>query len=143
MSNNFRGYILKFGNTVFPHKYLAQAPVFTPCQRTEAEAYRDANNDLHRVTIDNFKTKIEITTLPITLDEKIEIETAMKSNGAGCVNDVERKFFIQYWNDDPLSDGANDYRTGYFYLADVSYTHRSIDRNTIHYESIKYTFVEY
>lgn len=140
MSNNFRGYILKFGNTPFPHKYLAQEPVFTPCQRTEAEAYRDANNDLHRVTIDNFKTKIEITTLPITLDQKIEIEAAMR---AGLQNAVERKYKITYWNDDPESPHSNDYAQGDFYLADVSYTHRRIERNTIHYESIKYTFVEY
>lgn len=140
MSNNFQGYLLKFGGTLFPHKYLAQDPVFTPCQRTEAEAYRDANNDLHRVTIDNHKTKFELTTLPITLEEKLEIEAAMQ---AGVVSAVERKYYITYWNDDPLSDGANDYRTGYFYLADVSYTHRSITASTIIYESIKYTFIEY
>lgn len=140
MSNNFQGWLLKFGSTLFPHKYLAQEPVFTPAQRTEAEAYRDANNDLHRVTIDNFKTKIEITTLPITLDQKIEIEAAMR---AGLQNSVERKYQIKYWNDDPESPHSNDYAQGDFYLADVSYTHRRIERNTIYYDSIKYTFVEY
>lgn len=140
MSNNFQGWLLKFGNTVFPHKYLAQDPVFTPKQRTEAEAYRDANNDLHRVTIDNHKTRFEIETLPITLDEKIEIETAMR---AGLQNAVERKYFVRYWNDDPESDDSNDYSSGFFYLTDVSYTHRHFDRTTIYYDSIKYTFVEY
>jgi hypothetical protein len=140
MSNNFQGYLLKFGSTVFPHEYLAQGTVFTPKQRTEAEAYRDANNDLHRVTIDNHKSKLEITTLPITLDQKIEIETAMR---AGLQNSVERKYTITYWNDDPESQNSNNYATGSFYLSDVSYTHKRIESGTIHYESVKYTFVEY
>ena len=140
MSNNFQGWLLKFGNTVFPHEYLAQDTAFTPKQRTEAEAYRDANNDLHRVTIDNHKSKIEITTLPITLDQKIEIEAVMR---AGVENAVERKYQITYWNDDPESDNSNNYSTGDFYLADVTYTHKHIVRNNIYYDSIKYTFVEY
>lgn len=140
MSNNFQGWQLKFGDTLFPQKYLAQDPVFTPKRRAEASAYRDAAYDLHRVTIDNHKTTFEITTLPITLDEKIEIEAAMR---AGLVGSVERKYFVRYWNDDPESDDSNDYSSGYFYLADVSYTHKHITANTIYYDSIKYSFVEY
>ena len=136
----FRGYIVKFGFIVLPHKYLAQNPIITPCQRTELHAYRDANGELHRVTIDNPKTKIEIVTLPLTLAEKTEIETAMN---AGLINALERKFFVEYWNDDPTVNGGVGYRSGYFYLADVSYTYERITTNSIDYGAITYTFIEY
>lgn len=142
MSTNFKGYLIKFnstGNTsTFPHEYLAQKPTITPYQRTEAEAYRDANNDLHRVTINNHKSKLEFTTIPgLTLEQKTQLETDMLQ---GRINAVERKYYLQYWNDDIDVEG---YEWGYFYLADVSYTIRKINSNTIVYDSITYTFVEY
>ena len=139
--SSFDGYLIAFGTpsngyTAFPHEYMAKSPVFIPNQRTEAEAYRDANNDLHRVTIDNHKTRIELTTLPgLTNFQKAEIETAMSE---GLLNTVERKYHIKFWNDD-----VNAYREGDFYLADVSYTYRSISARSIVYEEIKYVFIEY
>ena len=136
--SNFQGYLLKFGDTIFPHKYLAKNPTFTPNQRTEAEAYRDGNNDLHRVTIDNHKSKLEVTIVPdITLEQKIEIENAMYS---GLENIVERKYLITFWNDDVH---VNDYRTGSVYLSDVSYSYTKIKNGTLYYDEITYTFVEY
>lgn len=138
MLSNFKGYLLKFGNAVFPQKYLAQSPTFTPNQRTEAEAYRDVNNDLHRVTINNHKTKIEFSTIPnITLEQKIEIENAMRS---GLINEVERKYSITYWNDD-----INDYKSGVFYISDISYNIVRVDtkRNTIVYDAVSYSLIEY
>lgn len=138
MSTNFRGYLIKFGNADFPHKYLAKEPTFTPDQRLDATAYRDANADLHRVTIDNHKSKIEITTVPgLTLEEKIELESAMRS---GLLNSVERQYRITYWNDDIEQ---NCYETGVFYLSDMSYTYEEITDSTIKYSSITYTFIEY
>ena len=135
--SNFRGYLLKFGDTIFPHKYLSKTPVFTPNQRIEAEAYRDANNDLHRITIPNHKSKLEITTVPITLEQKIEIEEAMIR---GLTNGIERKFHITFWNDDI---GINDYREGDFYLTDTDYSPYKITSSTIFYEPMKYTFIQY
>lgn len=112
--------------------------MITPDQRTEAEAYRDANNNLWRVTIDNHKSKLEFTTISgLTLEQKNEIETDMLQ---GRINAVERKYYLQYWNDDV---DVGDYEWGYFYLADISYTIRKINSNTIVYDSITYTLIEY
>lgn len=136
--SNFKGYLLKFGDTVFPHKYLAQDPTLTPYQRTEAEAYRDANNDLHRITINNHKTKMEFTTKDgLTLEDKLVIKNAMDS---GLINEVERKYRVTYWNDD-----INDYSTGDFYVSDVSYVPHYIDRfkQTVVYKPITFTLIEY
>lgn len=136
--SNFQGYLLKFGDTIFPHKYLAQNPTFTPNRRLEAQAYRNADANLYRVTINNHKSEFEITTVPdITLEEKIEIENAMLD---GLEDIIGRKYRITFWNDDVH---VNDYMTGSFYLTDVSYSYNKIDDNTIYYDSIKYKFIQY
>lgn len=139
----FDGYLVGFidGSDVweFPHQYLAKDPVITPAQRTEAEAYRDANNDLHRVTIDNFKTKIELTMISgLTLAQKTEIDHIMNK---GLIIGVERKYRMRFWNDDPVSGGA--YGTGDFYLADPSYTYKKVESGSLVYNSFTYTFVQY
>ena len=134
----YQGYLLKFGSADFPHKYLAQDPVITPCQRLDVQAYRDANGDLHRVTV-NYKTKIEFTTISgLDLSQKVELAAAMN---AGLLNSMERKFEITYWNDD-FTIGT-DYRTGVFYLSDVSYSPKFLRDGTIIYGAVTYTFVEY
>lgn len=138
----FKGYLLMFGSDEKGarrlQRYLAQNLIFTPNQRTEAEAYRDANNNLHRITIDNHKTKIEFETIPsLTLEQKQEIDSIMK---VGLINEVERKYSVTYWNDD-----INDYKTGEFYIPDTSYGIIRADtkKNILVYDSIKYKLIEY
>lgn len=133
--SNFKGYLLKFGNTEFPHKYLAQSPTFAPNQRTEAEAYRDANNDLHRVTISNYKSKLEFSTIPVNLEEKMEIQNCM---AAGLIDSVQRKYRVTYWNDED-----NEYKTGMFYVPDVKFNPRKITSDTIEYDGISFSLIEY
>jgi len=42
MATNFKGYLLKFGNTIFPNEYLAIDKCKSiPDTRAEIEAYRD------------------------------------------------------------------------------------------------------
>lgn len=136
--SNFRGYLLKFGNTEFPNKYLAQDLESTPFRRTDAEAYRDANNNLHRATIQNHKSTYELITIPgITLEQKIEIENIMNS---GLVSEIERKYYVEYWNEDI---GVNNYCTGYFYIPDPTFRRQKIKGNTIVYDSLRYEFIEY
>ena len=67
----------------------------------------------------------------------LEIENAMYS---GLEDIVGRKYLITFWNDDVH---VNDYRTGSFYLSDVSYSYTKIKNGTLYYDAITYTFVEY
>ena len=54
--NNFDGYLVKFGNVVLPHSYIQYDTYkVVPFQRTELSAYRDNNNDLHRIKNNNVK----------------------------------------------------------------------------------------
>lgn len=135
---NYDGYLLKFGNTIFPNEYLAQGHETSPFRRTDAEAYRDANNDLHRVTIDNHKSTFTLTTVPgLTLEQKIEIENVMLQ---GLQNSIERKFRVTYWNDDL---GVNDYVTADFYIPDPTFTIQKITNDTITYDALTYEFIQY
>lgn len=133
---NFKGYLLKFGDVEFPQKYLAKMPKFTPNQRTEAEAYTDANNLLHRTTIDKYRTKIELETVSgLNLKQKIEIQNIINNS---MTNSVERKCTVEYWNDE-----INNYSTGDFYIPDIEYNIDHITNNTIYYAAISVHLIEY
>lgn len=137
--SNFKGYLLKFGDTEFPNKYLDfDSQQSTPNQRTEAEAYVDADNNLHRITLPKYRTKIEYNTVVgLHLADKIAIQNILRK---GLVNDVQRKYLVTYWNDED-----NEYKTSYFYIPDTNFQIEKIDRKTndIIYKSLKLTLIEY
>lgn len=133
---NYAGYLLKFGSAVMPNKYLTLSSYnATPNQRTELSADRDVNNLLHRATSPNTKTKISFNTGVLTLNEKIALQTIIAN---GCINNLERKHKITYWNDE-----NNSYITGEFYMADVTYTIMDADSATIIYAPVTFEFIEY
>ena len=134
--NNFQGYLLKFGNTILPHEYI-QLDTYQsiPNQRIELSAYRDSNTDLHRVTSQNYKTTIKSATMPLTLEQKIDLQTKMQ---AGLVNATERQYQVNYWNDED-----NQYDTKYFYIPDVAFPIHSITENDILYNPVSFEFIQY
>ena len=135
-ATQFRGYLLKFGNTILPHEYI-QIDTYQsiPNQRIELSAYRDSNTDLHRVTSQNYKTTIKFDTMYLTLEQKIDLQTKMQ---AGLVNATERKYQVNYWNDED-----NQYDTKYFYIPDVAFLIHSITENDILYNPVSFEFIQY
>ena len=135
-ATQFRGYLLKFGNTILPHEYI-QLDTYQsiPNQRIELSAYRDSNTDLHRVTSQNYKTTIKFDTMPLTLAQKIDLQTKMR---AGLVNATERKYQVNYWNDED-----NQYDTKYFYIPAVAFPIHRITENDIQYNPVSFEFIQY
>lgn len=132
----FEGYLLKFGGSILPHKYIQLSSYdTTPNQRTELSAYRDNFNSLHRVTSPNHKTAIRFTTLPLNLEQKQEIQRIMSY---GLVDKTQRKYQVTYWNDE-----SNTYITSYFYMPDVNYPIKKIDGSNIEYNPISFELIEY
>ncbi len=131
---SYSGYLLKFGNTVLPNDYIIQYKS-TPNMRTENYAYRDGNNDLQRATIDNHKSKIEFSTKPMLLDEKLKFQQIINS---ATVIPTQRKVLVTYWNDE-----TNAYHSGYFYIPDITYTLGDASGLTVFYQSISITLIEY
>ena len=135
--SNFQGYLLKFGGEVFPNKYLDfDNQASTPNQRTEAEAYVDANNELHRITLPKYRTKIEYNTIDnLSLADKIAIQNVLSQ---GLINSVQRKYLVTYWNDE-----TNSYETSNFYIPDTTFQIKKITADNIIYRSFKLTLIEY
>ena len=135
--SNFQGYLLKFGSEVFPNKYLDfDNQASTPNQRAEAEAYVDANNELHRITLPKYRTKIEYNTIDdLSLADKIAIQDVMSK---GLVDAVQRKYLVTYWNDE-----TNSYETSNFYIPDTTFQIKKITSDNVIYRSFKLTLIEY
>lgn len=137
MATNFQGYLLKFGDTILPNRFLKfDSYTVTPNQRTELEAYRDDyTQELFRVTSEGVKTKIEANTPPMYLEKKLEFQEYLAN---GLEDELQRKYKVTYWNDE-----TNEYKTGYFYIPDTAYSIYAIWRNSIFYNSFKLTLIEY
>ena len=134
----YEGFDLMFGSTPVPNKYIVAGGLkTTPNQRMEESAERDGNGDLHRETLDNYKTSIEWKVPKLHLAEKIALQKIINS---GMVIEKERKVLLTYWNEE-----TNDYCQGYFYISDIAWTTIYIDEKTNdkEYDSVTIKLTEY
>ena len=133
----FEGYLMKSCETTFPHKYI-QISTYqtTPSQRQDLDSYQDSKGNLHRTVVPHDRSKIVFKTMDnLKLAEKQEIQAFF--NGA-MTNARERKITLTYWNDED-----NIYKTGSFYIPDVTYPIKRIMGNDIVYDSVEYHLIEY
>lgn len=137
MSTNFEGWLLKFGDTILPNRFLKfDSYAVTPNQRTELEAYRDDyTQELFRTTSEGLKTKIEANTPVMWLEKKIEFQNYIRN---GLEDVLQRKYSVTYWNDE-----TNEYASGSFYIPDTQFSIYTIRNNSILYNSFKLTLIEY
>lgn len=135
----FQGYLLKFGNVELPNSYLQMDKcTSTPNQREEIEAYRDDySRDLHRVTATGKKTKQTFAFRALKHTELAALKTVMANS---LVDEGQRKYNVTFWDDEKL-----EYRTGAFYIPDITYTRSWIDEknNILYYKEFEMTIVEY
>lgn len=135
---NFNGYLLKSvkSGKIFPQELIALENYKpTPLQRTEIKAYRDNNNLLRRTTSPNHKTKIEFTTLELSLEQMERLRTWLNS---AFDNSQQRRLRIEYWDDELLS-----YRTMTAYIPDITYQYKRITADSIEYMPVSLAFIEY
>ena len=128
---------MKAFETTFPHKYI-QISTYqtTPSQRQDLDSYQDSKGNLHRTVVPHDRSKIVFKTIDdLKLAEKQEIQAFF--NGA-MTNARERKVTLTYWNDED-----NIYKTGSFYIPDVTYPIKRIMGNDIVYDSVEYHLIEY
>ena len=132
----FQGWLIKFGDTVLPNKYLTGYKD-TPNQRLELAAYRDTEALLHRETSPNFKSKIVLSVRELLLGEKIVFKAIVDS---GLVLETERRVAITYWNSEEM-----EYKTGIFYMPDIEYEikHVSESKFNMLYSAFQIELIEY
>lgn len=134
MANNYRGYILKFGSTVFPNHYFLEYSS-TPDQRMDRDSQRDNTGYLHRYVLPNGKTGIVFSTHMLHLDDKINMQHIISS---GLINSVQRRYTVTFWDDE-----TNSYKTSEFYLPDIKYQIKDATQTDIVYNPITVELVEY
>lgn len=132
--SNYKGYLLKFGNTKFPNGYFAEYSS-TPDQRMDTDAERDDNGNLQRTTLPTGKTSITFSTHILHLDEKINMQNIINS---AIVNTAQRKCYVTYWNDE-----TNSYDSGYFYIPDIEFSVMDAGKIDILYNPISVELIEY
>lgn len=136
----FQGWVVKFGKTAVPNGYLERYKD-TPNQRLEIDAYRDSAALLHRETSPNYKTKIIIPIRKLYLGEKILLKAIVDSGTVSeSTAERQRKVSVEYWNSEDM-----DYKSGIFYIADISYEISHIDEHKLNmtYEPFEITLTEY
>lgn len=134
----FEGWVIKFGNTVVPNKYLEKYKE-TPNQRLELSAYRDVASLLHRETSPNYKSKIVIPIRKLYLGEKIVLKAVVDS-GTVSGGERERRVAATYWNSEDM-----DYKSGVFYMPDIEYTIVNINARRLDmvYDPFEIQLIEY
>ena len=134
MANNYRGYLLKFGNNIMPNHYFNEYSS-TPNQRLDSDADRDNLGNLQRSTLPNSKTSITFSTHILSLEEKLKFQEIINLS---IVNEAQRKCYITYWNDE-----TNAYSSGYFYIPDIEFSIMDADADDIKYNPISVELIEY
>ena len=121
-----------------PVRYIkSESYKVTPHQRMESEANRSADGVLKRTTVSHTATKIEFNTINLT---NSDVKTLYALFTGAFTNSKQRKLEIRYY--DPESDS---YKTGDFYMPDADYDINRVDvsARVVHYNPIRYAFIEY
>ena len=131
---------LKIGGnwTELPMRFIkAESYQVTPEQRMESAAARSASGILKRATCSHTASKIEFNTVPMTNADVKEINVLLNN---AYIDALQKKLKLKYYN--PTED---DYKEGEFYVPDIEFPIMRVDRdnNIIHYNSIRYAFIEY
>jgi hypothetical protein len=137
MKNNYKGYLLKFGDYQLPNSFINKYPS-TPNQRLEKKAWRDNTEYLNRVTSTNFKSTLKPEIRRLSLDETALFES-IKAHG--LLNADQRKYQVTYWNRETL-----DYATGEFYVSDIEYNVDHIadeEAGELYYEAFTLEMIQY
>lgn len=127
----------KFGNFIFPEKFIKMDAPIKPNQRQDLDSYTDGYGITRRNVLSHTKTEIKFTTIEMSGSDMDLIMAGITSN---YINDLERNGQCTYYD--------NEYRTpktGTFYLDPSLEYHVLEEKNGIPtlYGEMTWTFIEY
>lgn len=132
----FQGYLLKGiqTNTVFPSKYIKlETWDSTPRQKEYLKAYRDDNTrNLTKIAARGRKSTFKFTIPKTNLREREEIKAFFEGN-----QDLAEDLQLQFWDDLNLT-----YRTGSFYMPNLSFKIVEHSKTDIQYDELAVEFIE-
>ncbi len=127
----FEGYLIKINGTAFPNSYiLMDSYDSSPNQLMDDDSYTDGDGKLHRNVLPHTRSKLEFNTVPkLTLADKMAIQSFIPTRV---------KLTVKYWNDE-----SNTYKSGEFYVPDITFPIHDITATDIIYNSTRIAFIEY
>lgn len=128
MATAFKSYLLKINGREVPVKYIASYKS-TPNQRQDQDSYQDVTGQLHREVLPHTRTKIELTTKYLWLEDKIVFQSLFPNRV---------KASVTYWN-----DKINNYSSGEFYIPDITYEVYRVEDMDMEYKPIRVALIEY
>lgn len=137
MRNDYKGYLIKFGDYALPNSFINEYPS-TPNQRIEKKAWRDNTEYLNRVTSPNFKSTIKPVIRGMSQDE-FDLFISIKAHG--LLNAEQRKYQVTFWNMETMT-----YTTGEFYVPDTEYKLKHIadnDTGELYYDPFTLEMIQY
>lgn len=109
------------------------------CERNtmDLDPTRDLSAVLHRNPLSHTAYKIEFE---LTMMDNNRFETFMNLIRSHYRNSVAKDVYLEYYEPE-----SNSYKTGHFYVPDISTPIRNIDfdNNIINYNQIRVAFIEY
>lgn len=134
----YNGYLIKMGVDVFPLSFVfANSYSITPNRRQDVDSTRNANGILERNVLDHMPSTISFETKPM---DNIKLNEMMSFIRSHYSVEKEKKIVLEYYCPD-----IDDYKTGEFYVPDITYPINMVDNNTntILYNSFALEFIEY
>ncbi len=134
----YNGYLLKMGADEFPLSFVyTKTYKITPNRRLDVDSGSNANGVLERNVLDHMPSTISFQTVPMTNKELSQMMSFIRNHYSV---EKEKKLVLEYYCPD-----IDDYKTGEFYIPDISYPIDRIDDDTmtIYYGSFNLEFIEY
>lgn len=128
----FNGYYIKKDGNIFPNYIIAKEGYKnTPNQRTDKDSYVDGAGGLHRTILPVQRSTVKLTTIDeFRYSEKLIIKSFF------IPRDVVT---MEYFNDE-----TDAYETARFYVPDIEYVHKYLDKNQKPvYSALELTFIAY
>jgi hypothetical protein len=126
----FNGYYLKINGTIFPNEFIVvESFVADPEQTLQDDAYTDGDGYLHISDLPHTRTKIEFNTPDKFSEAQNEVLRTYLTD--------MRNATVEYWN-----PKRGTYRTGIFYISDISYTIKYQIGDMIYYNPIRIALIE-
>ena len=133
----YSGYLIKVGNYTIPTNKFIKADSYSALySTTDFDSYRDANGVLHREALPHKLLKIEFET-PAMLTN-VEMGTLLANIRSNYTNATEKRCNVTAYVPE-----LDDYVTADCYIPDINFSIYGNYGGVIHYNSIRFAFVQY
>lgn len=126
------GYVIKVNGTPFPNALLAPEGYSNiPNRRQDKNSYTDGRGTTHRNILPVKRTTAKIKTKDdLTFGQKLIVQAFFPNRD---------RVTVDLWNDE-----INDYETTSFYVPDVEYTVKRIDKSgNFYYNALEFEYIAY